>query len=191
MASLETIKTVLALVFIAPYLVAYAWAKSRFRRVSYWLERRANAPTPLPRRRRSLSETETTNAQTQSLYFKLPPELRHMVYEEVLVSAAPLHVWRTYRRLCSRPCRADPSPAWEDHACSLHDECRPSMARDGSVQRRSAGDGEPVHKARFLGLLSSYTLKALAYYTPEISSLSMTITHYSLYRALFPRAGSG
>ncbi|KAL5041036.1 hypothetical protein BDW71DRAFT_19575 [Aspergillus fruticulosus] len=162
MADLETIKAALAWIFIAPFLIAYALTRRRIRLALEWLERRARAPTPLPRRRHSLSESATTSGkqnrahnQTQSIFFKLPPELRNIVYEEVLVSSAPLHVWRTHRRLCSRICKAERKTAWESLASKLHDKCLPPMASDGSVQRRSDDDDEPPRKDRFLPLLSS------------------------------------
>ncbi|KAL2820288.1 hypothetical protein BJX63DRAFT_380374 [Aspergillus granulosus] len=79
--------------------------------------------------------------QQQSLFFKLPPELRQMVYREVLIPRAPIHVRRTHRRLCSTPCRGVPHSQY----------CAQLMAADGTVARRL--QDEAPHRDKILPLL--------------------------------------
>ncbi|KAL2840525.1 hypothetical protein BJY01DRAFT_249988 [Aspergillus pseudoustus] len=98
--------------------------------------RGGSAPVALSRARRSLtlSSTQPNNAQTashqhpqeQSSFFRLPPELRQIIYREALIPHAPIHVRRTHRRLCSTPCEGAPH----------RQKCVRLMASDGTVARR-------------------------------------------------------
>ncbi|KAL2859177.1 hypothetical protein BJX68DRAFT_261625 [Aspergillus pseudodeflectus] len=103
--------------------------------------RGGSPPVTLSRSRRSLTTSAMqAHPQQQSLFFKLPPELRQMVYREALIPRAPIHVRRTHRRLCSTPCGGVP-----------HSKCAQRMAADGTVLRRL--QGEAPHRDRILPLL--------------------------------------
>ncbi|KAL3489982.1 hypothetical protein BJX62DRAFT_144650 [Aspergillus germanicus] len=89
---------------------------------------------------RTLSARQS-QSQQQSLFFKLPPELRQMVYREVLIARTPIHVRRTHRRLCSTPCRGIPH----------RQNCAQRMAADGTVARRL--QDEAPHRNKIIPLL--------------------------------------
>jgi hypothetical protein len=104
--------------------------------------RGGSLPVTLARSRRSrtLSAIQP-HPQEQSLFFRLPPELRQMVYREVLIPRTAIHVRRTHRRLCSTPCRGVPHSR----------NCAQRMAADGTVARRL--QGEAPHRDNILPLL--------------------------------------
>lgn len=127
-------------------------------------ERPSRPPVPISRRRALTlplrvvntpkNKGPSTNTQALSVFFKLPLELREMVYQEVLISPFRLHVWRTDRRLCSRPCTKPKEELWTFPSNFSQEYCQlPPIARDGSVQRRSHRD--PPRRDKFLPLLSS------------------------------------
>ncbi|KAL2824583.1 hypothetical protein BJY01DRAFT_241672 [Aspergillus pseudoustus] len=121
-------------------------------------ERPCAPPVPLPQRRHRLTfclrdepADRPVKTQAQSAFFKLPPELRNTIYGEVLVCPAPLHIWRTHKRLCSGPCGAQ--SVRQISRVAAHEQCRPPIARDGSVRRRPNGDAPS--RDRIIPLLSS------------------------------------
>jgi hypothetical protein len=118
-------------------------------------------PVALSRSRRSLTlplrpqqqdVQQRCHDQLQSLFFrKLAPEIRCMIYREILVPSNALHVRRTHRRLCSMPCR-NVNPQG-DMQSDVHSSCWPPLADDGTVVRRLPG--ESPHQNQILPLLCS------------------------------------
>ncbi|GAQ11871.1 hypothetical protein ALT_9192 [Aspergillus lentulus] len=118
-------------------------------------------PVALSRSRRSLTlplrpqhgdVQQRSYDQLQSLFFrKLAPEIRCMIYRDILVPSKALHVWRTHRRLCSMPCRNLNRQA--DMQSDIHSSCGPPLADDGTVLRRLPG--ESPHQNQILPLLCS------------------------------------
>lgn len=118
-------------------------------------------PVALSRSRRSLTlplQPQEEDAQQrpydqlQSLLFaNLAPEIRCMVYREILVPSNALHVRRTHRRLCSTPCRHLNRQG--DMQSGIHSSCWPPWADDGTVLRRLPG--ETPRQNQILPLLCS------------------------------------
>ncbi|KAF7183933.1 hypothetical protein CNMCM7691_004423 [Aspergillus felis] len=125
------------------------------------LKKGGRPPVALSRSRRSLTLTlppqqedvqQRSHDQLQSLFFtKLAPEIRRMIYREILVPSSALHVRRTHRRLCSMPCRNLNPQA--DMQSDIHSSCYPPWADDGTVARRLPG--ESPHQDQILPLLCS------------------------------------
>ncbi|KAL3457136.1 hypothetical protein BJX64DRAFT_25495 [Aspergillus heterothallicus] len=110
--------------------------------------RGGSAPVALSRARPSLifslrqpTKARATSTQEQSPFFRLPSELRQIIYRHVLVPDAPIHVRRTHRRLCSTPCKGLPHSQ----------NCAQRMAEDGTVARRLLD--EPPRQDTVLPLL--------------------------------------
>ncbi|KAL5042431.1 hypothetical protein BDW71DRAFT_200561 [Aspergillus fruticulosus] len=78
-------------------------------------------------------------------------QVRNAVYREILVCYAPLHIWRTHKRLWGRPCGAQSVRGISRVA--THEQCQPQTARDGSDRRRSNGDAP--RQDRVIPLFSS------------------------------------
>ncbi|RHZ46212.1 uncharacterized protein CDV56_100655 [Aspergillus thermomutatus] len=118
-------------------------------------------PVALSRSRRSLSlplrpqqenVQNRSHDQVQSLFFtRLVPEIRCMIYREILVASNAVHIRRTHRRLCSMPCRNLDRQG--DTQSDTHRSCVHPLADDGTVLRRLPGE-EP-HQDQILPLLCS------------------------------------
>ncbi|GFF48796.1 putative ankyrin repeat protein RF_0381 [Aspergillus udagawae] len=125
------------------------------------LKKGGRPPVALSRSRRSLTlplrpqeedVQRRSHDQLQSLFFtKLAPEIRYIIYREVLVPSNALHVRRTHRRLCSMPCRSLNPRA--DMQNDIHSSCQPPWADDGTVARRLPG--ETPQQDQILSLLCS------------------------------------
>ncbi|KAL4967616.1 uncharacterized protein BDV14DRAFT_20225 [Aspergillus stella-maris] len=127
-------------------------------------ERPTRAPVALPRRRRALSiplptprsykevRGQRTFSQRNSLFFRLPTELRDIMYRDFLEFPVHFHVWRTHKRLCSISCTHGYCFVDQKPACGTFVSCRPPLAQDGSGQRVSVGRKA---RERFLPLLTS------------------------------------
>ncbi|KAL4940126.1 hypothetical protein BDV06DRAFT_224368 [Aspergillus oleicola] len=174
--SIADLLCVCGVVLTYPLIVALAWVFWAIDEVLEYVSpssiagrhhaRPTKAPTALPRRRRALTIPlprartsrdvgQRTLCQQQSRFFKLPIELRDMIYREVLESPFKLHVWRTHKRLCSVRCEYGPSYPWGlDITYRYSVCCRPLLARDGSVQRRREGTDGP-RQDQLLPLLCS------------------------------------
>ncbi|KAL2815265.1 hypothetical protein BDW59DRAFT_166856 [Aspergillus cavernicola] len=108
-------------------------------------KRAGRSPLPLPRSRQSLTRVDATTSyysQSQSPLFQLVPELRQVIYQDIVVAPSALHVRRAHRRLCSTPCEG-----------GHHDHCRQPLAQDGTVLRRLPSERPRWDK--FLPLLRS------------------------------------
>jgi hypothetical protein len=113
---------------------------------------RSRRSLTLPLRRQQEDVQQRCHDQLQSLFFrKLAPEIRCMIYREILVPSNALHVRRTHRRLCSMPCRNVNPQA--DMQSDVHSSCWPPLADDGTVVRRLPG--ESPHQNQILPLLCS------------------------------------
>jgi hypothetical protein len=113
------------------------------RRRSYPRRRRA---LTLPLGQNAISQEARTHSQSQSLFFKLPGEIRETIYENSLISTVPIHIWTTESRLFSSECKAvGPVTAngWVDHENCLP----PDTANHGSLRRH--------RRSRVLGFLGS------------------------------------
>ncbi|KAL4951053.1 hypothetical protein BDW69DRAFT_201668 [Aspergillus filifer] len=127
-------------------------------------QRPSRAPVALPRRRRALSiplprprsskevGSQRTFSQRNSRFFRLPAELRDVIYRDILELSAHFHVWRTHKRLCSISCMQDSCFLAQDPACGRFVYCRPPLAQDGSAQRVGVGK---ERRERILPLLTS------------------------------------
>ncbi|KAL3446384.1 hypothetical protein BJX65DRAFT_130583 [Aspergillus insuetus] len=125
------------------------------------------------KRSRTLSAMQP-HPQQQSLFFKLPLELRQMVYREVLIPRTPIHVRRTHRRLCSTPCRGVPHSQ----------NCAQPMAADGTVARRLLG--EAPHRDKILPLLR--TCRGIYFEAADLIYTANTLTFEDLATlAAFPQ----
>ncbi|KAF7128676.1 hypothetical protein CNMCM5793_003527 [Aspergillus hiratsukae] len=117
-------------------------------------------PVALSRSRRSLTlplrpqqedVQQGSHDQLQSLFFsKLAPEIRCVIYREILVALNALHVRRTHRRLCSMPCR---NLNRQGDVHYTRKSCAQPLADDGTVLRRLPG--EHPHQNHILPLLCS------------------------------------
>ncbi|PKX91104.1 uncharacterized protein P174DRAFT_506665 [Aspergillus novofumigatus IBT 16806] len=85
------------------------------------------------------------------IFYEAGPEIRCMIYREILVPPNALHVRRTHQRLCSMPCRNLNPQA--DRQSDIHSSCWPPLADDGTVLRRLPG--EPPRQNQILPLLCS------------------------------------
>ena len=153
----EIIK-ICGLIAISPFFIVLAWIcwavdeaiqYMRPRNISKRRqERPARAPVALPRRRRALSMPlpeprsskevgqQRTSSQQNSYFFRLPAELRDIIYRDILELPAYFHVWRTHKRLCSISCTQSSCSVDQVQGCnSTIFGCRPLLARDGSAQR--------------------------------------------------------
>ncbi|KAL2867825.1 uncharacterized protein BJX67DRAFT_77778 [Aspergillus lucknowensis] len=152
--------------------------------------RGGSPPKSLPRSRRSLSlsseqpraskKPPRTFTQLQSSFFKLPAELRQLVYREILASPVPIHVRRTHRRLCSMPCKG---------AHHSHGNCGQPLSEDGTVTRRLPGEAPRQDKR--LPLLRScrrvYTEAVELLYTANTLHFDDLQTIQCLPRCITPR----
>lgn len=106
-------------------------------------------PDPLPRRKRALTApSSSSSSQDQSAFFtKLPLEIRHRIYREVLAPAdrPELHVASGDGRLLSQRCRFDyesPLPSW------YHLDCWGSPAKKDGTAPRIQDRSTPPEKGK-------------------------------------------
>ncbi|GIK07300.1 hypothetical protein Aspvir_002962 [Aspergillus viridinutans] len=161
------------------------------------LKKGGRPPVALSRSRRSLTlplrpqqedVQQRSHDQLQSLFFtNLAPEIRCMIYREILVPSNALHVRRTHRRLCSMPCRNVNPQA--DMQSDIHSSCYPPWADDGTVARRLPG--ESPHQDQILPLLCScrrvYTEAISLLYEANKFHFDSTLTVQALPLCMVPR----
>lgn len=101
-------------------------------------------PDPLPRRKRALTAPSPLSQDQSAFFSRLPPEIRHQIYRELLAPAdrPELHVASGDGRLLSQRCRFNyesPLPSWNHLECWgstwNHDGTMPRIS-DRSVPRK-------------------------------------------------------
>jgi hypothetical protein len=83
---------------------------------------KGDRPDPLPRRKRALTARSPLSQDQSAFFTKLPPEIRHQIYREILAPAdrPELHVASGDGRLLSQRCRFNcesPVPSWHHLKC--------------------------------------------------------------------------
>lgn len=143
---LNVIRRMILYVFFVPTVISGLWTVWGVKKVIQAF-RRYNPKSILDRRRRrrnwelkpfsrpralTIVDKQPICSQWQSRFFQLPLKIRQRIYRFFAQQRAPVHVWRTSRRLCSIRC-VSPYPDGPDGNVA-HWHCSPPLGRNGLVE---------------------------------------------------------
>ncbi|OJJ34570.1 hypothetical protein ASPWEDRAFT_70236 [Aspergillus wentii DTO 134E9] len=157
-------------------------------------ERHTTRPKGLPPRKRALSlplpelpkkSKQKSYAQNECLLFKLPPEIRRLIYKEILApeDGSVLHVASSHKRLRSMRCHE-----WNPRIRDWEHRCWGEVVMDGSTK---SFWGYRCSKAgNIMGLLQScrriYSEAIDVLYTDNVLNVRQTRTVADLPKAMLP-----